>query len=329
MDHALLTTSQSLANDLRSLLEEIDPARWRDDLETAARQRADAIMERLHGLPGDAASTGEVQLVERLGQLRATLDQALGALPTRESLAASAQSARVAWAAFQHDVQPAYEALAASLRGMTLSAPAPLRPTNYHRNAFHITTGLTVVALTEVLPSRLWLILPPLAFAIFAWGSEVSRRIWPGVNDGLMRLFGRVAHVHERHRVNSATWFVTAVLILGVAFPRYGAAAGVSVLALADPAAALIGRRFGRTRLRAGRSLQGTVAFFVVGALASFTALALFHPAGLGAMALTAVAASLSGAVAELYTERLDDNFTIPLAAASAAIGVGTLVGLA
>ncbi len=329
MDHALLTTSQSLANDLRSLLEEIDPARWRDDLEAAARQRANAIMERLQGIPGDAGTTGEVQLVERLGQLRSVLDRALDGLPSRESITTQAQSARAAWATFQRDVQPAYEALAASLRSMTVTAPAPLRPTNYHRNAFHISSGLCVVALSEFLPSRLWLILPPLAFAIFAWGSEVSRRIWPQINNGLMRLFGPVAHAHERHRINSATWFVTAVLILGLAFPRYGAATGVAVLALADPAAALIGRRFGRTKLHANRSLQGTLAFFVVGAVAAFAVLALRHPASLGAMAVTALATAFAGAVAELYTDRLDDNFTIPLAAASAAVAVGTLVGIA
>jgi dolichol kinase len=326
MQPTLQLASQDLANDLRSLLEEIDPARWRDDLASAARQRATAILERVRGLPGNAASTSDLQLMERLRQLGATLDRALASLGTLE---ASAQSARASWAAFQREVQPAYEALAASLRGMTLAAPAPLRPTNYARNAFHITNGITVVALVELLPSRLWLVLPPLAFAVFAWGCEVSRRIWPAVNDALMKVFGRVAHAHERHRVNSSTWFVTALLLLGLAFPRYAAAVGVAVLGLADPAAALIGRRFGRTKLRGGRSLQGSLAFFVVGALASAAVLALRHPASLAGTAATAAAASLAGAIAELYTERLDDNFTIPLAAASAAVGVGSLFGLA
>ncbi len=328
METALVSTSQSLANDLRVLLEEIDPARWRDDLEAAARQRASAIVERLRGIPVHDGTTSEAQLAERLGQLRAALDDALEALPSRESFAASAQSARASWATFQREVQPAYEALVASLRGMTIAAPAPLRPTNYKRNAFHITCGLTVLTLTETLPSRVWLILPPLGFAIFAWGCEVSRRIWPSVNDKLMRLFGPVAHVHERHRVNSSTWYVTALLILGIIAPRYAAAAGVAVLALADPAAALIGRRFGSIKLHAGRSLQGTLAFFVVGLAASFAVLSLRHPTTPLATLAVAAAASLSGALAELYTDRLDDNFTIPLAAASAAMGVGTLVGL-
>ena len=328
METALVLTSQSLANDLRVLLEEIDPARWRDDLEAAARQRASAIVERLRGIPGEADTTGEVLLVERLAQLRAALDEALEALPSRETLSAPAQSARASWATFQREVQPAYEALVASLRSMTIAAPAPLRPTNYKRNAFHITCGLSVLTLTEVLPSRIWLILPPLGFAIFAWGCEISRRIWPSVNDKLMRLFGPVAHVHERHRVNSSTWYVTALLILGMIAPRYAAASGVAVLALADPSAALIGRRFGSIKLHAGRSLQGSLAFFVVGFAATFAVLSLRHPTSTLSTLAVAFAASLSGAIAELYTDRLDDNFTIPLAAAAAAMGVGTLVGL-
>lgn len=287
-----------------------------------------AIVERLRGI-SDVAPTGDVQLMERLGYVRVTLDRAMASLPSRESLVASAHEARDAWAAFQREVQPAYEALVASLRGMTLTAPAPLRPTNYKRNAFHISCGLSVAVLTEVLPSRLWLILPPLAFALFAWGCEVSRRIWPSVNTRLMRFFGPVAHAHEHHRVNSATWFITATLILGIGFPRFAAAAGVAVLGLADPSAALIGRKYGRIKLHANRSLQGTLAFFAVGLAAAFGVLSLCHTGtGLAKLA-TAAAAALAGAIAELYTERLDDNFTIPLAAAAAAAGVGALVGVA
>ncbi len=327
MDLALRTASQDLANDLRVLLEEIDPARWRDDLEAAARDRVTLMLERLRTLDApDAATTGDVQLVERLGQLSTTLSGAFASLPATPSPGASA---RAAWARFQRDVQPAYEALAASLRAMTNQAPAPLRPTNYHRNVFHIGCGLSVTLLAEFLPSRLWLVLPPLAFAVFAWGSEISRRIWPGVNEALMKVFGRVAHAHERHRINSATWFVTAVLILGAVFPRYAAAVSTAVLGLADPAAALIGRRFGRTKLHANRSLQGTVAFAVVGTFAAFAVLALRHSAPVGATGLVALASAVAGAVAELYTDRLDDNFTIPLASASAAWAVGSLVGLA
>lgn len=330
MDTALRLASQSVADDVRALLEEIDPARWREEVEAAARARADAIASRLRetardARPGDAAAA---QLRERLDQLGAAIDRAFAAMPSRAALASSVAERRSEWASFQREVQPAYEALAASLRTLTLTGPRPLRPTNYTRNVFHVTSGLSVVALAELLPSRAWLVGLPLAVTLWAWSAEVSRRIWPGVNDRLMGLFGGVAHAHERHRVNSATWFATALLILGAGFPRYAMAVGVAVLGLADPAAALVGRRFGRTRLRAGRSLQGTLAFAAVGFVAASAVLAICHRGGPGAFALTALAAAVTGAIAELFTERLDDNFTIPLAAAAAAFAAGSLLGV-
>ena len=100
------------------------------------------------------------------------------------------------------------------------------------------------------------------------------------------------------------------------------------VLAVADPMAALIGRRWGRTRLCQGRSLEGTAAFVVSGMIITMAVLAIFYPGlGLGAMLLTAFLASLTGGIAELVSGRLDDNFTIPLAAAAGATLALTIVG--
>lgn len=332
MEHALQLASQDLANELRVLLEEIDPARWRDDLESAARQRLDLIAARLRELTLSTAERGAREsdtnltvVCERLGQLRAAVERAASGLPSRESLTPSMPSARAAWASFQREVQPAYEALAVALRGMSMPAPAPLRPTNYTRNVFHVTWGLTTVALIELLPSRAWLIGLPLAFAIFAWGCEVSRRIDPRINDRLMKLFGRVAHAHERHRVNSSTWFVTALLILGCFFPREACAVGVAVLGLADPAAALVGRRFGRTKLTAGRSLEGTLTFFGVAFVAALAVLRIVHPHPWPLTLGMAFAGALAGALVELFTTSLDDNFTIPLGVSSIVALVGML----
>jgi dolichol kinase len=147
---------------------------------------------------------------------------------------------------------------------------------------------------------------------------EWSRRRSPAVNAKLMALFAPVAHPHERHGINSATFYVTALLLLGLFAPQRAAEVGVVVLGLADPAAGLIGRRFGRTRLRANRSLEGTLGFVVVGALAAAGWLALVHAPALPVLAVLAVVAGVSGALTELASTRLDDNFTIPVAVAAA-----------
>jgi dolichol kinase len=198
------------------------------------------------------------------------------------------------------------------------AVPRTARPTNLVRSAFHVASGGVALGALRLLPGRGWVIAVASAFAVAAWSMEIARRRSVAVNERLMRFFGPVAHPSERHRVNSSTWFVSALLLLGAFAPVRAAEVGVLVLALADPAAGLLGRRFGRTRLRAGRSLEGTLAFFVVGALAAFAWLsgtsALPAPSAL----ILGVAGGSVGALTELASTRLDDNFTIPVAVAVA-----------
>ena len=103
-------------------------------------------------------------------------------------------------------------------------------------------------------------------------------------------------------------------------------AVGVLVLGLADPAAALVGRRFGRTKLVNGRSLEGSTAFVVTAALAGLVLVRLYFPElGWGAALALAMGGAVPGALTELYSQRLDDNLTIPVAAGACAWLVASL----
>ena len=142
-------------------------------------------------------------------------------------------TARAYWAAFQREVHPAYESLAAWLRTAHV-APPSLRPTNYSRNLFHIGSELTALVVILLAPSQGYLIAASAALCLTAWSLEIARRFRPDLNDRLMG-FWQVAHVHERYRVNSSTWYVTALLILAVATPKAVAALAVVVLGIGDP----------------------------------------------------------------------------------------------
>lgn len=194
----------------------------------------------------------------------------------------------------------------------------PARPANATRSLFHVGSAAFALALLRFLPGRPWIIGVSAAFAISGWTMELARRQSPAVNARLMALFSRVAHPHERHGVNSSTYYVTALLLIALVAPLRAAEVGVLVLGLADPAAGLIGRRFGRTRLRANRSLEGTLGFVAVGALAAGVWLATVHAIALPALAILALVAGVSGALTELASTRLDDNFTIPVAVTAA-----------
>src|SRR5688500_5542899 len=97
-------------------------------------------------------------------------------------------------------------------QGETAAGPDPVvpsRPPNAARSLFHLCGGLFALSAIQVLPDRASTIAMAALFAVGAWTMELSRRGNPRVNDVLMRLFGPVAHPHERHRVNSATWYAT------------------------------------------------------------------------------------------------------------------------
>jgi dolichol kinase len=309
--------SRDVALALHSLLRDLDPARWRDELEASARDRLGRISRAISTLV-DKTWPEERQraLRDRLSEIRDILVRYAPA----EGLGLA--EARRAWMDFSRRCQPAYEALAASLSAQGARVPS-LRPTNYVRNAYHVANALGLVLLAEFVlvtqGSRTGIAV--LGFTA-AWGMEISRRVSPRVNRLLMDLFAKVAHPDEAHHINSATWYTTAILLLVTLFPLDAAIAGLVVLGVGDPAAALVGKRFGRTRLADGRSLEGTAAFVVVGALGAWAALALFHPADTSTLLVRAVAAALAGAIAELLSRRVDDNLSIPIVAALAGVAV-------
>ncbi|MEO7329266.1 MAG: diacylglycerol/polyprenol kinase family protein [Minicystis sp.] len=315
-----------LSHDLCALLRRVDPSAYREEVEPEARASVSNIQGRLRALveaaDQDTPSAHWPRLREGLQTLLAALERATPA---------STRAPREAWTAFQKEVQPAYESLAQALRALAVPAPS-VRPTNYTRSLFHVLCGLSSLALIRLVPSRGWLIGVSLAFAIAAWTMEISRHNSDAVNERLMRLFGKVAHPHERFQINSSTWYTTALFLLSLFAPLPAAEIAVTVLAFADPAAAFVGRRHGRTRLRAGRSLEGTLAFFAVGTLVSLAVLFAFHAShashqmAFPAMLALAAAGGVSGALAELYSTRLDDNFTIPVAVAAAVGLVARLV---
>jgi len=311
--------------EIYSLLRDIDPSRWRDDLEAAMRARLSRVQE---GVAQLAASVRD----ERLSAARAKLEEMSRLLrdcaPSYRLPDSSAIKAE--WLAFRARVAPAYEAVAVSLRAQAIDVPS-LRPTNYARTLFHVASAVGSLLLLEmVLPLRS---LPWITggFALVCWTLEITRRRSAWWNDRLLEFafFKRIVHPRERHQVNSSTWYATALFVLALLRAPTIAVVALAVLGLADPAAAVVGRRWGRTRIARNRSLQGSLAFFFTGVIAAWAALLAFHPAaGLGGSLAIAAGATLAGTTAELLSTRLDDNFTVPLAAALGAWLMGWSLGL-
>ncbi|MBS1153386.1 MAG: phosphatidate cytidylyltransferase [Myxococcaceae bacterium] len=282
---------------LHGLLTEIDPVRWRDDAAEALKARF-----------------GELQ--RRLAQ-RARLAELAGALQTNlRALEQPSSETRAGWLAFKQRLMPAYEAVAVALRAEKIHVPS-LRPTNWARTLFHVAAALVAVATIEWAHSPTLILIIAVTWAVSCWALELARRLDPRVNRVLMRFFKPVAHIHEATRVNSSTWYATGLLVLALTQSALLCATAVAILGVADPMAALVGRKFGRIKLIHGRSLEGTLTFFVSGSLIAFAVLRLFHTQlDAGQSLAVAIAAAACGALAELLSLRVDDNLSVPVSAA-------------
>ena len=313
MNAALAQQSKPFALQLHAFLKDFDVPR--SALERHARLRKlETQLASLLQTPAAPAPKGT--LVASLADLLTLLRQGIGQ-PVRGA----------AYAGFRNQLNRGYEALCRNLERHQVDLPE-VRPSNYVRSLFHLAIAVMCMLLLEyaLTPRTKWLI--PTSLAISFWACEGLRNVSPAVNRFCMSLFRLIAHPHEtiRVRVNSATWFGTAVAILGAFFDMRVCVAALAVLGVADPAAAIIGRRWGRTKLVGQRSLQGSLAFVISGTLAAILAISIWHPAPLHIMLLIGLAAALPAAIVELFSGRfLDDNLTVPVTAAIGA-SIATLV---
>lgn len=132
----------------------------------------------------------------------------------------------------------------------------------------------------------------------------------------MFKVFGKLLRPHELRNdkilLNGASYVLISALLCVVIFPKIIMITAFSILIVSDTAAALFGRKFGRSRFF-DKSLEGASAFFfsAVGVVAAVGILA----GGSAAFYISGVAAAMVGAIVESASIRLrlDDNLSIPL----------------
>lgn len=205
--------------------------------------------------------------------------------------------------------------------GSALKELKTLKPVNYYRNVFHASMGLVAVLLYElVLSYRMAMTLLVSILSVFV-GLEVSRRFFPRFNDFMVdRVFGLIVRPRERYRVNASTYYLAALTLMTAIAPKPALCLGLLILAFGDPAASLAGRRWGRRKLYEEKSVAGTSAFLGTSLLACMVYLVLAVPElSAWRMLLISLSASAAGAATELFSRRINDNFTIPVVATGVA----------
>ncbi len=300
-------------------------------------QRLYALVNQLEAVPAGGVPIASVRqrcaaLLEDVQELKATIDQRRVTLRAAlDRLSATLQESTYQLSehpnvqrlrALKTRLSENYEGLLVTIRShpgvrdMT-SRLRSLRPRNYARNIFHVASALLGFVLYEWFLSAQTCIYVMCSVLAFYLGLEVVRRRWPRFNELLIdQWLSAIVRPRERHSIPAATLYAAAILILLLTVSKTAMLIGVLVLGLGDPAATLVGRRWGTTKLWRRKSMEGTAAFLVVGTTCVLAYLLLCRDFGLGASLLLATSTTGAGAIAEVLSDDwLDDNFTVPLVA--------------
>jgi dolichol kinase len=134
---------------------------------------------------------------------------------------------------------------------------------------------------------------------------EVARRGWPGVDHLLWRLIPSVFREWENHRVLGSTWFTLGALLTLLLFGRDAGGTAILFLAWGDPAAEVIGRRWGPKGRR--KTLAGSLGCFLACLLAGVVGI------GLGGLSPWVVCVgALVATLVERWSPPPDDNLWLP-----------------
>ena len=190
----------------------------------------------------------------------------------------------------------------------SLQTTRPL-PAFLFRKALHALVGAVTLLLTLPFQHRGWAMVPPAVFTVV----NATPRYRPAIP-------GLAANEREARGLWLFPLGVCLVDLLFWDFGHRGAVfAALAALAFGDPAAALVGARWGQRRYTGwahGRTVEGSIAFFVVaGAVTALVAA--FCPGGPPPLR-AGVGCGVIGAVVEALTPGGFDNLTIPLAVAYA-----------
>jgi glycerol-3-phosphate acyltransferase PlsY len=120
----------------------------------------------------------------------------------------------------------------------------------------------------------------------------------------LNRLIGPMLREHENSDFTGSSYILTASVLTILLFDKSVAVAAISFIILGDIAAAFIGRRYGRIRIKR-KSLEGSLACLVMCLLVVIIVPG--FPLWIG------VVGAFTATIVEGITFPIDDNFSVPL----------------
>lgn len=182
------------------------------------------------------------------------------------------------------------------------------------RRLFHFGSGVVVAFLYQTLftHSQAVYVMGFLACVVYIF--EQVRVNYPEIASQFNHFSKYVLRAEEQLKESAQVPYLMGILLTILSFPKPVAISGILTLAIADPLSALIGIRFGKNRIVAHKSLEGSAAFFAATLLSVVVAFSTFHSqqADIHLVGLSLFVAFLAS-LFEMIPIKIDDNLTIPI----------------
>lgn len=178
-----------------------------------------------------------------------------------------------------------------------------------------------------------WGLAAMIALSMMALSLDWIRSRHEGSHAFFERFFGFMMRKGEREVLgsgpvfNGATWVTVSFTLLVLLFPGDVAVVSFALFMFGDAAAALVGRKIGRTHwLRDGATVEGSLAFLLIGTAVGWLLVSGLLPWPIIDLPLRAVlAAAAVAALLEAAPLPVNDNLATPLGAALVVVGIMTL----
>jgi len=182
----------------------------------------------------------------------------------------------------------------------------------WQRNVYHLGTGL-LFPIGYYFGHKTGTIITISIFFLIILILEIFRFKNSGFNKWAFKHLTPLFKPKEKSHLVGTTYFLLGTLIAVIFSPKYIAILSLSFLAVSDVAAAFVGERWGRIRIYNKKSLEGAISFFISAMILGIALMQVPSLRFAGLNLQLVLYGSLTAALVELFSSKIDDNFTIPV----------------
>lgn len=175
------------------------------------------------------------------------------------------------------------------------------------RSLWHLLGGLLLPAIYYFTNKKISLIVFGIFF-IFFFLADLLRLHNSRLNERIFKYFKTIIKEEERNSFSGNPYYISGAFLSVLLFEKGIAIASLCFLACGDLAASLVGKKWGRIRIK-GKSLEGGLGSLLACLLIGIVLLVLRLKLSFGILLIGALTAS----IVELFSPGRRDNLTIPL----------------